>query len=95
MTGTRRSRRQIAAFGYSKTRCQYGETLVKGGTSVFTCLRGLVGFVVGWVGGGPAVRLCATRVRLICAGWDRRTMFVVGSPLSRIGRGLPWWAGCS
>ena len=33
-----------------------------------------------WSAGWVAVRLlCATRVRLIFAGWDRRTMFVVGS----------------
>jgi hypothetical protein len=53
--------------------------------------------VVGWVGGGPAG--CARRaVRLIYAGWDRRTMVRRGEPLSRIGRGQPpvWaGAGCS
>ena len=46
------------------------------------------GGVVGWVGGGPAG--CARRaVRLICAGWDRRTMVRRGEPLSSIGRGQP------
>src|SRR5450755_1185782 len=44
--------------------------------------------VVGWVGGGPAG--CARRaVRLIYAGWDRRTMVRRGEPLSRIERGRP------
>jgi len=53
------------------------------------------GGVVGWVGGGPAG--CARRaVRLIYAGWDRRTMVRRGVPLSSIGRGQPFgWAGCS
>jgi hypothetical protein len=50
------------------------------------------GGVVGWVGGGPAG--CARRaVRLIFAGWDRRTMVRRGEPLSSIGRGQPFGGG--
>jgi hypothetical protein len=51
---------------------------------------------IGWAGGGPAG--CARRaVRLICAGWDRRTMVRRGEPLSKVERGLPRLrgAGCS
>ncbi len=66
------------------------------GASRISCLS-LVGGaesggVVGWVGGGPAG--CARRaVRLIYAGWHRRTMVRRGEPLSKIGRGQPGWGG--
>src|SRR6266700_809076 len=48
--------------------------------------------VVGWVGGGPA-GFARRAVRLIYAGWDRRTMVRRGVPLSSIGRGRPWGGG--
>ena len=51
--------------------------------------------MVGWVGGGSVC--CARRaVRLIFAGWDRGTMFVVGSRCLGSGVAGAWLgAGCS
>jgi hypothetical protein len=62
-------------------RCQVG-------VGDFSRLRWSFGVVVGWVGGGPG---CCARhaVRLIQAGWDRRTMVRRGEPLSSIERGRP------
>jgi hypothetical protein len=62
---------------------------------IFTCLRLVFVVVVGWVGGGPAG--CARRaVRLIYAGLGTAgPWFVVGEPMSKIGRGQPLRAGCS
>ena len=55
------------------------------------CVRGVWGRLGGWRSGW----LCATRVRLICAGLGgRRTMVRRGEPLSRH-RAWPGRAGCS
>jgi hypothetical protein len=106
--GTRRTRRAVAGWslaagsvarrgssvdhrGAAGVRLIWRE-VCQGERHDFPAFAGRCGGGCGRLGGWRSGVLCATRVRLICAGLGcRRTMVRRGVPLSNIGRGLPCW----